>query len=49
MTAELEETSLDVFEEIMGLEAIFPNVVHDPKAFAASADLDTMYLHEAMK
>ncbi len=35
--------------EIMCLEAIFPSVVHDPIAFAASADPDTMYLHEALK
>jgi len=33
----------------MCLEAIFPNAVHDPMAFAASADPDTMYLHEALK
>jgi len=48
ISAELAETSPDVPGEIMFMEAIFPSVVHDPMAFAASADPDTMYLH-AMK
>jgi len=40
MTAELAQTFPDVPGEIMCLEAIFPSVVHDSIAFAASADPD---------
>ncbi|CAJ1958093.1 unnamed protein product [Cylindrotheca closterium] len=49
MTAEL--ANLDIPFELFEMETMFPNAVepHDFLAMKASTDLDTMYLHQAMK
>ena len=53
MMAEVKETSTTIEGEIFCLEAMFPtrqDMDQDPLyAFKASADNDTMYLHQAMK
>jgi hypothetical protein len=52
MMAELKDNSGEIEGELFCLEAMYP-VAEDAKnpllAYKASADADTMYMHEAMK
>jgi len=55
MTAELSNATVhDIEGEIFCFEAMFPNYAGEPgqdplKVFKATADPDTMYMHEAMR